>query len=194
MSDFLSNPKYQAIITKGKELFWKYGIKRVTVEEICEESQVSKMTFYKFFPNKIELAKKLLQQILEESMQQFKEILHSNLSFTEKINRIILLKFEATDNISAEFINDLLKNQQYGLYRYIEEQKEQMLNMFVDFLTESQAKGYIRKDIKIDFILEYINYGYSIFDHPVLVSKYEHPQDLIMEFMNFMFYGLSPKD
>jgi len=194
MSDYLSNQKYQAVITKGKELFWKYGIKRVTVEEICEESQVSKMTFYKFFPNKIELAKKLLQQILQESMQQFKEILQSDLSFTKKINRIILLKLEGTENISTEFINDLFKNQQYGLYRYVEEQQEQTLNMFVDFLIESQAKGYIRKDIKIDFILDYIHHGYSIFDNQALVSKYKQPQDLIMEFMNFMFYGLSPKE
>lgn len=188
-----NNIKYQAIFKTGKVLFWKHGIKRVTIEEICTEAGVSKMTFYKFFPNKIELAKKLIQQILEESSQQFNEILESNLPFTEKINRIILLKFETTKNISTEFIIDLSKNQEYGLYQYIEEQKKQTLKMFLDFLIKSQKKGYIRKDIKIDFIMAYISYGYSLFDNKELVSKYDNPQDLIMDFMNFMFYGLSPK-
>ena len=55
------NKKYKQIIATSKELFWKFGIKRVTVEEICSQAHVSKMTFYKFFPNKIELAKIILK-------------------------------------------------------------------------------------------------------------------------------------
>ena len=46
------NIKYNQILTKGKELFWKYGIKRVAIEEICKQAHVSKMTFYKYFKNK----------------------------------------------------------------------------------------------------------------------------------------------
>ncbi len=193
MSNHKTSPKYQSIIAKSKELFWKHGIKRVTIEEICTESQVSKMTFYKFFPNKIELAKTLLQQILEESSQQFNEILSDDIPFTEKINRIIRLKFEATENISTEFINDLYKNKEYGLSEYMEEQRNRTLNLFIEFLSESQRKGDIRKDIKIDFIMDYINHGYTLFENKELASKYDNPQALIMEFINFMFYGLSPR-
>ena len=53
------NRKYDDIMSTGKDLFWKYGIRRVTVEEICEKSNVSKMTFYKYFPNKETLALEL---------------------------------------------------------------------------------------------------------------------------------------
>ena len=189
-----NNTKYEAILETANDLFWKHGIKRVTIEEICSEARVSKMTFYKYFPNKIELAKTLLQQVFEESMHKFNEILNDNLPFTEKINKIILLKFEAIKNISTEFINDLYKNQEYGLYQYMEEQKKQMLGLFVDFLIDAQHKGQIRKDIKIDFILTYINQGYSLFENKELVSKYDQPQGLIMDFMNFMFYGLLPNE
>ena len=54
MANNISSKKYQDIKKKGKELFWKYGTKRVTVEEICREAGVSKMTYYKFFKNKNE--------------------------------------------------------------------------------------------------------------------------------------------
>jgi len=47
-----SNPKREQILTTGKELFWKFGFKRVTIEEICKEAGVSKMTYYKFFTTK----------------------------------------------------------------------------------------------------------------------------------------------
>ena len=55
MDNLTTNPKYLDIFKTAKDLFWKYGIKRVSIEEICKEAKVSKMTFYKFFPNKIEL-------------------------------------------------------------------------------------------------------------------------------------------
>ena len=53
-----------------------------------------------------------------------------------------------------------------------------------------EKKGLIRKDIKIDFILYYLNQMLQMFDDKQLVSKYDHPHDLIMEAMNFLFYGL----
>lgn len=54
MADQSQNIKQQFILSAGKELFWKHGVKRVTVEEICVQASVSKMTFYKFFMNKRE--------------------------------------------------------------------------------------------------------------------------------------------
>ena len=49
--------KLQAILDAAKSLFWKHGIRRVTIEEICEVAGVSKMTYYKYFSNKTAIAK-----------------------------------------------------------------------------------------------------------------------------------------
>ena len=51
------NKKIQQLVTTAQELFMRHGIRRVTVEEICSEANISKMTFYKYFKNKIELTK-----------------------------------------------------------------------------------------------------------------------------------------
>ena len=32
-----SNVKYQDIVSTARDLFWKFGIKRVSIEEICKE-------------------------------------------------------------------------------------------------------------------------------------------------------------
>ena len=52
--------KHKKLIQTGKALFFKYGIKKVSVAEICKEAGVSKMTFYKHYANKGELAKEFL--------------------------------------------------------------------------------------------------------------------------------------
>lgn len=194
MNKTMNTGKYQDIFKTGKELFWKYGIKRVTIEEICKEAGVSKMTFYKFFPNKIEFAKIILEVEFEGSLNKFEHIIHGDLSFPEKVKRMLILKLGGTKDISKEFISDIYKNPDMGLKQFIEKQKQKSLGLFVDFLTDSQKNGLIRKDIKIDFILYYLNQTSQVFDDKQLVSKYDHPQDLIMESMNFMFYGVLPRN
>jgi AcrR family transcriptional regulator len=190
MNNVMKPSKYKDIFKTGKELFWNYGIKRVTIEEICGEAGVSKMTFYKFFPNKMEFAKTILEVEVEESLKKFEQVIHGDISFTEKVKQMFILKLEGAKGISIEFISDIYKNPEMGLQQVIEKQKQKSLGLFVDFLTDSQKKGLIRKDIKIDFILYYLNQMLQMFDDKQLVSKYDYPHDLIMEAVNFLFYGL----
>lgn len=183
--------KYIGMFKTGKELFWRHGIKRVTIEEICSEANVSKMTFYKFFSNKIEFAKIILEETLNQSIKKFDNLIHSNLPFTEKIEQMFVLKLEVTEDISAEFIADIYKNSFKELQQIVEKQRQTSLKLFTDFLIDSQKKGLIRKDIKIEFILCYADKMSEMLNDKKLVSRYDTMQDLIMEGMKFLFYGLS---
>ncbi len=187
------NPKFQSIYNTGKNLFWKHGIKRVTVEEVCKEAGVSKMTFYKFFPNKIELAKTIWHEEVTNSLSKYREVVDSNLEFQDKIKEMITIKLKASEEISTEFISDIYKMPELCLQSQIEKYSNESIDIFVNFLTNSQKTGLIRKDIKIEFIMYYFNQMSKIFDDENLVSNYKHPQDLIMESMNFLFYGLLSK-
>lgn len=193
MNELHSNQKYIDIFKTGKDLFWKYGIKRVTIEEICKEAGVSKMTFYKFFPNKIELAKTIWEKVITDSLYKFKNVVNSNAEFQEKVKEMFSIKLQAAEDISLEFINDVYKHPEIGLQNKIEEYGNQSLQIFIDFLKQSQKNGLIRKDIKIEFILYYFNQMSQMFDDANLVANYKQPHDLVMESMNFLFYGLSPK-
>jgi AcrR family transcriptional regulator len=192
MGEVINSSKYQDICKKGKELFWKYGVKRVTIEEICREAGVSKMTFYKFFPNKIELAKTIFEGVYEKSLKRFKDTISSDLPFQDKVKEMIAMKMEGSKDISVEFLNDIYKNPELGLLAYAEKRQQESLGLFATFLTDAQKQGFIRKQIKIDFVFYWIQQMSHIMEDEQLVSKYDHPQDLIMELMNFMFYGLSP--
>jgi len=189
----MNNPKYQNIIKKGKTLFWKHGVKRVTVEEICKEAKVSKMTFYKFFPNKIELAKIIWELVMIDSISRFKNVVDSDLDFQEKVKEMFVIKKQAADDISLEFINDVYKIPELGLQPQIEKYSKETLQIFFNFLKNSQNKGLIRKDIRVEFVMYYFNQMANMFEDEQLVSHYKHPQDLIMEAMSFLFYGLISK-
>ncbi|MBN1927463.1 MAG: helix-turn-helix transcriptional regulator, partial [Prolixibacteraceae bacterium] len=57
MNEILETDRANQILQSAKKLFWKYGIRKVSIDEICREAGVSRMTFYRLFKNKIELAK-----------------------------------------------------------------------------------------------------------------------------------------
>src|SRR5690554_2965809 len=123
MNTHKKNKKYNSILKTAKTLFWKHGFRRVTIEEICKEADVSKMTFYKFFSNKTDLAKTILDNLIQSSRIKFKAIVESKKLFSKKLEDLFLLKVEGMNNISMEFINDVYTNPEMGLKEYMEEQQ-----------------------------------------------------------------------
>ena len=103
------NPKQKQLLEKGKELFWKFGFKRVTIEEICREAGVSKMTFYKYFRNKTELAEHIIFSILDEAQNEFDSIWKQLSTFEHKINQFIKLKMVYAKKFSKEFFLDFMR-------------------------------------------------------------------------------------
>ena len=193
MSDYSQNIKYQHLLIAGKDLFWRHGVKRVSVEEICAQAKVSKMTFYKFFKNKKALVITILENTVGVALENYKELIKQDCSFTDKVEQMLKMKLEGTKDISQEFITDIYQSPSLNLLPYMEEMSKKSLALTVDFLLDSQKKGLIRKEIKIEFILYYFNQMLAMTTDTELLSKYKNPQDLIMEATEFFFYGIGAK-
>lgn len=178
----------------AKRLFWKHGLRRVTIEEICQEANVSKMTFYKYFPNKNELAKEILDKIFEKNMKMFDQLMLSDISYEEKMHRQIKLKMEGTQDISEEFVKDIYGDPDSELAEYWKERADGFIQIVIDHYRNAQEKGWLRKDVKIDFILYMINKTFEFVNDKELISKYDTMQDLILEINRFFLYGILPYD
>ena len=184
------NPKREQILKTGKDLFWKYGFKRVTIEEVCKEAGVSKMTYYKFFPNKIELVKVLMNDILHVSMDRYKLIMASDIPYLEKVVALIHLKKDQIEHMSSEFFKDYVQSDDPELISYLQQLSGESMQMFTDDFRKAQENGDIRKDLKIEFIMYIMNHLVEMAGNDALINMYEEPQDLVMEITNFLFYGI----
>jgi len=188
-----ANKKYQAIILAGKELFWKHGFGRVSVEEVCKNAGVSKMTFYKYFRNKNELVKAILNGIIEKSMLEYREYWDSDLPFEKKVGKTIEFKMKYSADISKEFITDLYANPDPELKVFIQSLLDANVEMIRNDFTKAQKKGEISSALNIEIILHFINKIPELISDPKLTENYDSPQQLIREFMEFFFYGIIPR-
>mgnify|MGYP006283019347 CR=1 FL=1 len=186
--------KYKDIITVARDLFWKHGFKRVSVEEICREANVSKMTYYKYFPNKKELAITIFNKLFEDGEKQFREIIKEDSSAAEKMERLILLKMESTNNISPEFLQDFYTSSEPELKAFVEERTKKSMNLLINDFKQAQEAGIFRKDFKPELLFKIQNTLIRIFEDENITSMFESRQELIMEFVNLMIYGIAPRD
>ncbi len=187
------NKKYIQIIKTAKTLFWKHGIKRVTIEEICATADVSKMTFYKFFTNKNILVRHILDRIFDESVSKYNSIMASDKNYKDKVSDLVVLKMESTKEISHEFLSDFYNLEDAGLKTYMQQKTEESLTIMMNDILIAQKNGDIRADIKPEFIMYFLNHLTAMSDDPSLRALYPDAQDMILELMNFYFYGILPR-
>lgn len=190
----MSNPKRDLILETGKALFWKFGYKRVTIEEICKEAGVSKMTYYKYFSNKIDLVKTIMDGILQVSLDKYKKIMASDLPYPEKVVQMIHLKKDQVEHMSSEFFKDYVQSGDPELITYLEQLSGESMQMFMDDFKKAQDNGDIRQDLKIEFIMYVMNHLIEMASEDALLNIYDEPQGLIMEITNFLFYGILNRD
>jgi AcrR family transcriptional regulator len=188
------NVKYQNILSAGRELFYKHGFRRVSVEEICRKANVSKMTYYKFFENKVELAKSVFDNEVTQGARKLKSILAEDITAAEKIKKLIQIKYEGTNDISKEFLQDFYSSPELGLKDYVEEKTKIFWTEFIQDFKAAQEKGWFRKDLKPEFFFYLSQKLSSMVTDEHLLSMYDTPQELIIEFTNFFTYGISPRE
>ncbi|MBK5209780.1 MAG: TetR/AcrR family transcriptional regulator [Flavobacteriaceae bacterium] len=188
-SDSKSHSK---LIKSAKKLFWKYGIHKVTVEEICSEAGISKMTFYRNFKNKNEVAEKVIDNFTQSYMSKYKSIMNDEEPFKFKAQKLVALEHETVIGISQEFIKDIYQKDDSELVNKLEKFRKNVINDMMFEFKQAQEKGEIRKDLNLDFMLYMLNdINDKILDEK-LNKMFPKKEDLVMQLTNFFFYGILP--
>ena len=173
--------KQKQIVETAETLFIRHGIKRITVEEICREAVVSKMTFYKYFPNKIGLVKHIWKNWVEEGYAKLDEINTMDIAFPEKLELMFQWKEEFISKINVEFIEELLR---------IDVELEEFTNRFMQFIAEAQKRGDIRPEIQPEFLMAVLEKLNELARNDDLRTKYSHYIDFQREIKDFFWFGV----
>ena len=139
------------------------------------------MTFYKYFPNKIELVRKIRDQWVEEGFAKFDEINALDLPFPEKINLMTRWKVEFSSRISAEFIRELV-----AMDDVIEEVKRR----YLENITNAQKKGEIRSDIDPELLWIVTEKLYELIKEGSWKNVFSDFSQFQIQIRTLIFYGL----
>lgn len=183
--------KRQALIEQGNRLFHQHGIRRVSVEEICRQAQCSKVTFYKHFDNKLELALLILERNFHEMIEAQDAILKDEqLCFADKFHRMMRLDREQMQAMGSPLLEDIFSSElpeiQAFLQRLMDEHKERC----AEFFRAGQAAGLFNPHVPIELFFYLQQQMMSLFQDPQLQAILPEPTQRTEAIADILTFGI----
>jgi AcrR family transcriptional regulator len=186
--------KAETLVKTAQDLFLRYGIRRVSVEEICRKAGVSKMTFYKYFENKGEIAKRVLDRLSEKWSSSFGGVIHGSLPFEEKVRKIMAMKIQLSRELSKDLMAELLSGTGAELRAHMAARAEEHVRQLRAFLAKGQADGDIRADLNIDFLVAFLKKLRELYSEESVQAIYPDAAAFIKDAFTVFYYGALRKN
>jgi AcrR family transcriptional regulator len=189
--DFDSLPKKKIqLIETAQELFYKYGVVRVTVEEICRTARISKMTFYKHFSDKWDIAKAVLDYLINEGLKMYYQLIEEPIPFDQKVEQILMLSNSQIHALGSAYLDDLMKPDS-PLNEYFTEQQKKVRELSVEFLQQAQEKGLVNTEIKMPVALFMLDRLSELLNHHDFIQIMPDIEERASEIVKMFFHGFT---
>ena len=140
------------IIERAGELFKKYGIKSVSMDDIAQQLSISKKTLYQHFKDKADLVVKVVQFHNCDKDQKFNEISNSNLNAIDSLIEVSKYLIEIMKDINPPILYDLRKYYPELTKDLIFKRKEHVFSNIKNNLLKGMEEGLYRQDLNPDII------------------------------------------
>ncbi len=181
--------KEEILIEAGRELMFRHGIRRVSIEEICRVAKVSKVTFYRIFPNKLDLAARIIQDTMNASIKHFSNIIDSDRSAEEIVTTIVREKKKLANQMCPELVQEMY-DPDFGLKDLLDELTQKGMAEFQRFIVHRQNTGEIRASLDPEFVYMMILKMQELVADEAFVALFSSTGEMTAEVNNFLFYGI----
>lgn len=184
----------QLLLDVSKNLFLKYGFRKVSVGDICKEANISGKTFYTYFNNKYDLVIAFLEDYFTLIESQFATIMRSEQSFEQKMVETAKYKLEHVELMSIECYKDLCDPTQTIIQDYFTKRTVHSVELSRKLFKEQQDLGQIRQDIDIELILNWLNFQSELFKQPDFISHFSDLKEMLEKGTALILYGIIGKN
>jgi len=177
------------ILDRVRDLFFKYGVRSMSMDDICKEIGISRKKIYSIFTSKNDLVEKLLE--LERG--NF-EIIFDTDRFDGEVNAIDILLMVSKEvsnkftDVSPSMTFDLKKYYPDIYHRHIEERIEFIFDKIKINLEKGIKQGVYRDDLSVELISRlYIRRLMDLHDPEIFpVEKFSFQTIFDVMFENFI--------
>lgn len=183
------------IISKSTELFLRYGVKNLTMDDIAKQLGMSKKTIYLYVANKSELVLKVMQAHLDREAVYIAEAKKTAKNAIEE--NILMLTYMSKEvrSFNSTTFHELQKYYPDSYALFSEHREKVSLRHILNNLKTGIKEGWYRKDIDADIVSRIY-----VFALDILIDQQRFPSNkynffvLYKEFLNYHLAGIvTPK-
>lgn len=140
------------ILEKGTQLFFRYGVKSVTMDTIAADLGISKKTIYQHFPDKESMVLEVVQAFIEQDSLKWDELDRMYSNVIEKMFKSFEMVKDMLTRMNPRLLFEIQKYFPKA-YQLFTEHGEKCIhkNLIADFKKGAQF-GYFRNDIDFELL------------------------------------------
>lgn len=179
------------IILKCSELFLRYGVKNLTMDDIARELGMSKKTIYQYVQNKSDLVKKVMQSHLDKELAFIEEVGKNAQNAIEENVRMLTYMSKELQTFNSSVFFELQKYYPESYALFNEYREKVSLPHILRNLERGISEGFYRDDLNPEIVARIYVYALDILiDQQRFPSKKYHFYNLYKEFVNYHLSGI----
>jgi TetR/AcrR family transcriptional regulator, cholesterol catabolism regulator len=179
------------IVSGARELFFRYGVKSITMDEVAKNMGISKKTIYQFFDDKDELVYIVAKDHMAETekiMEKIKEIARDPIDEVLKISQHLRGIFQ---NINPSLLFEIQKHHPKAWKAFSDHKEKCMHSSLIQNLKSGVEKGLYRSEIDVEILsrlrLEEIQMSFNPLIFPIPKFNIQKVQ---LQFIEHFLYGI----
>jgi len=142
----------QNIIEKVSELYMKYGIRSVTMDDVSRHLGISKKTLYSYVKDKKELVELTVKNHLEKNFKAEKDLKSQKLSAIDELLEVYRFAGEMIKDVNPSYQYDLQKYYPYLCDQFNHFKRENLFHIIKSNLEKGIKEGVYRQEMNVEII------------------------------------------
>ncbi|MFM6947446.1 MAG: TetR/AcrR family transcriptional regulator [Aquirufa sp.] len=140
------------ILCKGTQLFFRYGVKSVTMDAIAAELGISKKTIYQHFPDKDSMVLQVVESFIESDSKKWDELDLKYPNVIEKMYKSFDMLKDMLTDLNPRILYEIQKYFPLAFQKFVEYKEEITIKKIQADFTLGIKEGYFRSDIEVELL------------------------------------------
>lgn len=146
------NEELKKILEKVSELYIKYGIKSITMDDVASHLSISKKTLYKYVSDKDDLVGKVIDIQIEVLRSEMECKCNTGLNAIEELLIVSKMINYKMKNMNPGTVYDLKKYYPEHYTRLLNARREKMHSNIINNIRKGKEEGLYRNDLDENII------------------------------------------
>lgn len=185
------DPKAIEIIQETGQLFLRYGIKSMSMEELARQMGISKKTLYQHFTDKSDLVEKTVMHLNSIRGCNFKSLNIEGMNAIDQMFKAYSLVNDIIRKHNPGFEFDLERFYPAIYRKSVELHRHAMFESTLANLKQGKAEGYYRQNFDEQVIAKLYVIRIEYLAHTDIVTTDEiHSNSFLLEIFKYHLYGV----
>jgi len=186
------NQEQIEIITRVHDLYMRYGIKSVTMDDVARELGMSKKTLYQYFADKSELVEAVINQEMQNGTAIVEELLTAKVDAITEMLHIHQFMDKMARRHSHVTDYDLKKYYPAVYAQLLKFKREKTYTIWKNNMEKGKSEGLYRSEVNVEIIAKTnLLRSESSMDTCIFSSEELMSKDFFMEIFIYHIRGIA---